>query len=93
MAQSMMHKGTQMTDTQKWYQNPYVWLIIGGPSLVIIASFITLYLAITHPDPAIDDYYRKGMEINKTLDAQSEAMAPAVQARNHAQTGMKPAGD
>jgi hypothetical protein len=82
-----------MADTSKWYKNAYVWLIIGGPALVIVASFITLYLAITHPDPAIDDYYRKGIEINKTLDAQSEAMAPAVQARNHAQTGMKPADD
>ncbi len=83
-------------DQAKWFKNPYVWLIIGGPALVVVASFITLYLAITHPDPPIDDYYRKGIEINKTLDAQgqeaqSEAMAPAIQARNHAQTGLKPA--
>lgn len=83
-------------DQTKWFKNPYVWLIIGGPALVVVASFITLYLAITHPDPPIDDYYRKGIEINKTLDAQgqeaqSEAMAPAIQARNHAQTGLKPA--
>lgn len=78
-----------------WYKNPYVWLVIGGPLIVIGASFTTLYLAITHPDPAIDDYYRKGIEINKTIDAQAEgetdAMAPAIQARNHAQTGLKPA--
>ena len=95
-AQSNMDKGILMVETQKWYQNAYVWLIIGGPSLVVVASFITLYLAITHPDPAIDDYYRKGIEINKTLDAQGhdmqdESMAPAIQARNHAQTGLKPA--
>lgn len=77
----------------RWYQNPYVWMLIVGPLAVIIASMITVYLAITHPDPAIDDYYRKGIEINKTLDAQArdEAMAPAIQARNHAQTGLKPA--
>lgn len=74
-----------------WYHNPYVWMLIVGPLAVIIASMITIYLAITHPDPAIDDYYRKGIEINKTLEAaaQDEAMAPAVQARNHAQTGLK----
>ncbi|WP_018985563.1 FixH family protein [Methylophilus methylotrophus] len=88
--------GASIKGDQKWYQNPFVWLIIGGPLLVVVASFITLYLAITHPDPAIDDYYRKGIEINKTLDAQgqeslSESMAPAIQARNHAQTGLKPA--
>lgn len=88
--------GTSLKGDQKWYQNPFVWLIIGGPLLVVVASFITLYLAITHPDPAIDDYYRKGIEINKTLDvqgqeSQSGSMAPAIQARNHAQTGLKPA--
>lgn len=91
-----MPNATSLKDNQTWYQNPFVWLIIGGPLLVIVASFITLYLAITHPDPAIDDYYRKGIEINKTLDAQgqesqNESMAPAIQARNHAQTGLKPA--
>lgn len=89
-------KAAPLHAEQKWYQNPFVWLLIGGPLLVVVASFITLYLAITHPDPAIDDYYRKGIEINKTLDAQgqesqSESMAPAIQARNHAQTGLKPA--
>jgi hypothetical protein len=89
-------KAAPLQTEQKWYQNPFVWLLIGGPLLVVVASFITLYLAITHPDPAIDDYYRKGIEINKTLDAQgqdvqSESMAPAIQARNHAQTGLKPA--
>lgn len=95
--QSTQPKTSQLIkDSAKWYKNPYVWLVIGGPSTVIVASFITLYLAISHPDPAIDDYYRKGIEINKTLDAQvqegqTDAMAPALQARNHAQTGLQPA--
>lgn len=94
--QAQQNLAAKAVDQKKWYHNPYVWMIIGGPSVVIVASFITLYLAITHPDPAIDDYYRKGIEINKTLDAQAQdgqtdAMAPAIQARNHAQTGLKPA--
>lgn len=93
MNHSQVLRQAPLEDSRKWYRNPYVWLIIGGPSLVIVASFITLYLAITNPDPAIDDYYRKGIEINKTLDAQGDAMAPAIQARNHAQTGMQPVGD
>jgi hypothetical protein len=75
-----------------WWSFGYVWLIVGGPLLVVFASFITLYLAVTLPDPVTDDdYYRKGSEINKTLDAQRDAMAPAMQARNHAATGMRPA--
>lgn len=78
---------------KRWWHYGHVWLIIGLPTIAIVASFITLYLALSHPDPAIDDYYRKGIEINKTLDAERDGLAPAVQARNHAQTGMKPAGD
>lgn len=78
-------------DTKPWWQYGQVWLIIAGPLLVVIASFITIYLAITRPDPVIDDdYYRKGIEINKTLNEQRDDLAPAVQARNHAATGIKP---
>jgi uncharacterized protein len=76
------------SDKKKWWQYGYVWMIIGGPAIVVVASFITAYLAVTRPDPAIDDYYRKGMEINKTIDAENAAMAPALIARNHAQTGV-----
>ena len=74
-----------------WWSFAYVWLIISGPLAVVIASFITLYLAISIPDPAVEDYYRKGIEINKTLDAERDALAPAMQARNHAANGIKPA--
>ena len=80
-------------DTKPWWRYGYVWLVIGGPLVVVIASFITLYLAITRPDAVIDDYYRKGMEINKTLSAERDGMAPAMQARNHAVTGIKPAAN
>jgi hypothetical protein len=49
-----------------------------------------LYLAITRPDPVVDsDYYRKGIEINKTL-GENASLAPAQAARNHAQTGVTP---
>jgi uncharacterized protein len=78
-------------DTKAWWKFGYVWLIVSGPLVVVIASFITLYLAISRPDPVIDNYYRKGIEINKTLDAQRDSLAPAMQARNHAATGVKPA--
>lgn len=78
------------SSTKPWWNFGYVWLIISGPLVVAIASFITLYLAIKTPDPAVEDYYRKGIEINKTLDAQRDGLAPALQARNHAATGIKP---
>ncbi len=78
---------------QAWWKNGYVWLILGGPAVVVVASFVTLYLAITRPDPVTDvDYYSKGININKTLadkpEAKIDSMAPAILARNHAATGL-----
>jgi uncharacterized protein len=79
-------------DTKPWWQYGYVWFLIAGPLLVVIAGFITLYLAISRPDPLVDEqYYQHGIEINKTLNEKRDAMAPANQARNHAATGIKPA--
>ncbi|NOT16364.1 MAG: nitrogen fixation protein FixH [Methylotenera sp.] len=74
-----------------WWYFGHMWLVVGGPLVVVIASFITLYFAIKVPDPVIDtDYYRKGLEINKTLDAKRDGMVPAMLGRNHAATGIKP---
>ena len=79
------------TDSTPWWKFGYVWMIIAGPGIVMIASFITLYYAIKMPDPAIENYYIKGLEINKTLatEANAAALAPAMSARNHAATGVK----
>jgi hypothetical protein len=67
-------------------------MVVGGPAVVVVASFATLYLAITRPDPVVDgDYYRKGSEINKTLSDNASSVAPAQSARNHAATGGVPA--
>jgi hypothetical protein len=60
-------------------------MVIGGPGVVVIASFTTLWLAIRTPDPVVDeDYYRKGVEINRTLA--DKKLMPAESGRNHAAT-------
>lgn len=77
-----------------WWRYGHVWLVIAGPVVVVIAGFVTLYLAIRTPDPVIDqDYYRKGLDINRSLEQKGVvpgALAPAVAARNHAATGVVP---
>lgn len=73
-----------------WWRFPHVWMVISGPAIVVVASFITFYLAAVGQDPVLDeDYYRKGMEINKTLGHEPTNLAPAMQARNHAATGVR----
>lgn len=69
---------------QPWWKFGHVWLVVAGPAVVVIASFITLYLAIRSPDPVITDEFRgKSSQV-----AGAEALAPAMQARNHAATGV-----
>jgi hypothetical protein len=89
-----MNESIDNQPSQPWWHYGHMWLVVGGPLTVVIASFITLYLAITVPDPVTDvDYYRKGIEINKTLDDKHDGFVPAIQGRNHAATGVKPAQD
>ncbi len=84
------------TGSQPWWTHGHVWLIIAGPAIVVVAGIATLVLALRTPDPLVaEDYYRQGIEINKTLAAQNgKAMMPALQGRNHAATpdsGLTPA--
>ena len=58
-----------------WWRHRMVWLVVGGPLAVVLASFVTLYLAITRPDPVL-----------ATPSEPGQALQPAVQARNHAAT-------
>lgn len=103
-----------MTNTQKpdskvpakvsskpWWHYGHAWLVFGGPAAVVLACMVTVYIAVVKQDPVVDqDYYRKGIEINQTLereaaDAKSveliekqNALEPAMRARNHAATGV-----
>lgn len=51
-----------------WYRQRWPWLLIAGPAVVVVAGFFTLYLAISTDDGVIaDDYYKRGLLINKEL--------------------------
>lgn len=64
---------------QPWWREPTMWLVVGGPSLVVIASFVTLGLALYYPDPVLD----------QKTDGQATTQVPAMKARNHAATGVR----
>ena len=75
-----------------WWKFGHVWLVVSGPLVVVVASFITLYLAVTRPDPVVsENNYQQGININQKRQAgQDASLAPAMQARNHAATGIVP---
>lgn len=77
------------TQTQPWWKFGHVWLVISGPAAVVLAGFFTFYLAYHGSDPLVEEnYYQKGLNINKELEGASAAsLAPAVKGRNHAATG------
>ena len=90
-----MNSEKKMDRPAAWWKFGHVWLLIAGPAAVIVAGGVTVYLALSRPDPVVaEDYYRQGIEINKTLaaggDGTAAGLAPAVQARNHAATGTVP---
>ncbi|MEY8877911.1 MAG: hypothetical protein AB9M60_15475 [Leptothrix sp. (in: b-proteobacteria)] len=68
---------------QPWWRHGMVWLVLSGPALVIVASFITFGLIAGHPDPDV----REGNAAQVKIDTTSASTQPALQARNHAATG------
>ena len=86
-------KNKRVDSPAPWWKFGHVWLVLAGPVIVVVASFVTFYLAVTRPDPVVaEDYYRQGININTTLEnkANAASLAPALQARNHAATGVVP---
>jgi uncharacterized protein len=74
---------------QPWWKFGHVWMVFAGPAIVVVASFITLYLAIKIPDPVVTSYGQDAKLGTGKLETQSSGnMAPAMQARNHAATGV-----
>jgi hypothetical protein len=51
-----------------WYRHRWPWLLMSGPAIVVVASMVTLWLAIKSSDGLVtEDYYKKGLAINQTL--------------------------
>lgn len=70
-----------------WWKHSYMWMVVGGPLIVVVAGFTTLWLAVRTPDPVIaEDYYRRGIEINERLQESEKSLVPALKGRNHAAT-------
>lgn len=53
-----------------WWREPMVWLVIGGPAVVVVAAICTAVIAVKYADPVLD----------------TQAQPTAVQSRNHAVT-------
>jgi hypothetical protein len=65
---------------QPWYRQFWPWFIIALPASVVIASFFTLWLAISNPDHLVvdEDEYRQlksELKAQKPVDQDQQAEA------------------
>ncbi len=61
-------------DPSPWWRHGMMWLVLGGPAVVVVAAVITTVIAIRGADPVVQAY-----------DAQaSRSAVPAMQGRNQA---------
>ncbi|OPF63978.1 hypothetical protein BC358_07030 [Hydrogenophaga sp. H7] len=80
-----------------WWKVPHMWMVVGGPLLVIVAGLVTVVIAVKNPDPVLNKSdYERDLAAAQRLEGQAkvDAMAklqPAHQARNHAASPVVPA--
>ena len=73
-----------------------MWLVVGGPLLVVVAGIVTIVIAVKNPDPVLNKAdYERALTAAKALEGQArvDALAriqPAGQARNHAASPLIP---
>lgn len=65
---------TNVNTVKPWYREPWPWILMAGPVAVIIAGFITAWLAIRSFDGLVDDdYYKQGLAVNQRLEKDHKA--------------------
>jgi hypothetical protein len=73
-----------------------MWLVVGGPLLVVLACVVTVTIAFSVPDQVLDKAaYERDLVFANQLEGQAriDALAklqPAHQARNHAASPVVP---
>jgi hypothetical protein len=59
-----------------WYRQLWPWLLAAGPAIVVVAALTTAFIAASTDDGVIaDDYYKRGLMINRELDRTARAEA------------------
>lgn len=70
-----------MNDSTPWYRQFWPWFLIALPATAVVASFATLAIALSDPDPLVrDDWYAHGSRINQTLERERLAAEQDIRA-------------
>ncbi len=67
--------------TNPWYREPWPWLLMSGPAIVVVAGIATAVIAVTSFDGMVaDDYYKQGLGINRVIEREAAAKALGISA-------------
>lgn len=71
----------QKKESVSWTKEPWPWLLMAGPAIVIVAGVYTAILAVKSDDGlVVDDYYKQGLSINKIIHRSEAARTSHVSA-------------
>ncbi len=68
-------------DSTAWWRVGMVWLVLGGPAVVVVAAIVTAVIAYRGADPVLTEA-PTAEQVVRQLGPQT----PAMQGRNHAAT-------
>lgn len=68
--------------SKPWYKEPWPWILMAGPAIVVVAAIVTFFIAKTNnSDMVVDDYYKEGKYINLQIERDQEALKRHIQAQ------------
>ena len=70
-----------VADPKPWFRQFWLWFLILFPLASVVGGITMLFIAMHDPDGlVVDDYYKAGLAINRTLQRQDEARRLGVEA-------------
>ena len=64
-----------------WYKEPWPWILMSGPAIVIVAGAATAWIAFASADGLVaEDYYKRGLAVNAVLAREQAAARLGVSA-------------
>jgi hypothetical protein len=84
------HRSPSTDHTAKpWFKEPWPWILMSGPAIVVVAGVITMWLAYVSTDGLVaDDYYKRGLAINQELQRDQAAADRGLAAEMDARDGL-----
>jgi len=68
--------------SKPWYREPWPWILMIMPVTAVVAGSFMMWLAVSTEDGLVeDDYYKKGLTINQTIERDQVAQSLHIKAQ------------